>query len=155
MSKTRPILGRKEKVSFPALGFREKDAKIDTGAYTSSIHCKVIDECVVKGVLCVRFIPFYRRKNVTAREFCLPVVKKSHVKSSSGHAEERYFVELDVVIGNETITTRFSLTDRSDMKYPVLLGRKLLRKRFWVDVSRSYVFHKKMKKANIAEKSGK
>ena len=44
------IIGRLEKVSFPAFQLHNIDAKIDTGAYTSSIHCKKAKEVVVDGV---------------------------------------------------------------------------------------------------------
>ena len=35
--------------------------------------------------------------------------------------------------------TVISLTDRSDMKYPMLIGRKFLSERFLVDVSQEYL----------------
>lgn len=49
--------------------------------------------------------------------------------------EERYVITTGVLIFNKLIKTEFSLTDRSAMKYPILLGRKFLVKRFIVDVS--------------------
>lgn len=49
--------------------------------------------------------------------------------------EERYVITTDILIFNKRIKTEFSLSDRSTMKYPILLGRKLLAKRFVVDVA--------------------
>jgi len=37
------IIGRKEIVSFPMLDLIDLEAKIDTGAYTSALHCKDIE----------------------------------------------------------------------------------------------------------------
>jgi len=45
-------------------------------------------------------------------------------------------------IAGRLIKTEFSLTQRSGMRYPILLGRKLLNKNFMVDTSLKYV-HKK------------
>jgi hypothetical protein len=57
------------------------------------------------------------------------------VKSSIGIAEHRYTIKTEACIFNQTFTVEFSLTDRANMKYPILLGRKFLRNRFVVDVS--------------------
>ena len=43
------VIGRVDVVNFPKLNLNEISIKIDTGAYTSSIHCKDIEE--VDGVL--------------------------------------------------------------------------------------------------------
>ncbi len=41
---TKKILGRVDKVDFPELNLITVDVKIDTGAYTSAIHCSNIRE---------------------------------------------------------------------------------------------------------------
>ena len=42
---TKKILGRVDKIDFPKLNLFDIDVKIDTGAYTSAIHCsKIIEE---------------------------------------------------------------------------------------------------------------
>ncbi|MDQ3290925.1 MAG: RimK/LysX family protein [Bacteroidota bacterium] len=41
--------------------------------------------------------------------------------------------------------TNFSLSDRRDMKYPILIGRSVLRKHFIVDVARKNVSAKAKK----------
>ncbi len=131
------IIGRKDKVDFPELGLYEIDAKIDTGAYTSSIHCHHIHLYEKGGGEMVQFNlldpshPDYNEKL-----FQLPVYRRKTVRSSSGHAETRIFIRTSVVIFGMPIDLELSLTDRSDMKYPVLLGRKLLKGRFVVDVAR-------------------
>ena len=54
----------------------------------------------------------------------------------------RFVVELDIRLGQKLQTTEFTLTDRSNMTYPVLLGRAFLMDLYVVDVARSYT-HKR------------
>ena len=57
-----------------------------------------------------------------------------------GEVQERYVIRAVVRLFGEDFETEFSLSDRSDMRYPVLLGRSLLRQgRFVVDVMRRNV----------------
>jgi hypothetical protein len=51
-------------------------------------------------------------------------------------------VETTIVIFDEEFPIELSLSERSDMKYPVLIGRKLLNRRFVVDTSKKYLSHK-------------
>jgi hypothetical protein len=130
------VIGRKDKVDFPELVIYEIDAKIDTGAYTSSIHCHRIEVIDKDGENRVKFSllepshPFYNDK-----EFNLPVYAKKEIKNSFGQVEERYIIKTQVLLFGELFDVELSLTDRSKMEYPVLLGRQLLNSRFIVDVS--------------------
>ena len=135
--KQRLVIGRKDKVDFPKLGLSNVDAKVDTGAYTSSIHCrdlKVIDK---GGERYIRFSlinpsqPFYNK--VIKR----PIYAKGSVKNSFGQIDKRYIINTQISLFGERLDIELSLTDRSKMDYPVLLGRKVLDKRFVVDVSQS------------------
>jgi hypothetical protein len=147
------IIGRKEKIDLPEFGLVNLDAKIDTGAYTSSLHCRIKGESVINGTAYVCFIPLakkYRARH--AREIMVPITKRKVVKSSSGHAEERYFVTLQVSLAGMLIETEFSLTDRSSMKHTILLGRKFLKNRFIVDVSKQYIFYNQWKTRKLALK---
>ena len=49
--------------------------------------------------------------------------------------EKRYIIKTIVKIGPKRIKAIISLSDRAKMRYPVLIGRKLLKNRFVVDVS--------------------
>lgn len=144
------IIGRRDRADFPELGLFDIDVKVDTGAYTSSIHCHNIEVVEAAGGKRVRFNlldpdhPDYDEK-----EFVLPIARIKHVKSSSGSSEKRFFIKTQILLFNELIDLELSLTDRSDMKFPVLLGRKLLKKRFIVDVARfnlSYRHKQKLSK---------
>ena len=59
-----------------------------------------------------------------------------HVKSSNGQIEERFFIDTDIILSGENYPIRLSITDRSSMKWPVLIGRKFLKQhKFLVDVT--------------------
>ena len=123
------VIGKNASISLPQLGVYGIDAKVDTGARTSSLHCSHI---VLNATSTwVEFNPVNSQKR-----FRLPVTRVAKVKSSNGNGEARPFVMLRVIIAGSTYETEFSLTERSDMKFPILLGRKLLRGHFVVDVAR-------------------
>jgi hypothetical protein len=137
------IIGRRDRIDLPDLGYSNIKAKIDTGAFGCAIHCNHI-AIIQKGgreVLSFELLdpgyPQYRKKKCTFEDFTDKIVK-----NSSGETEHRYTIRTDAVIFGERILTEFSLTDRSEMKYPILLGRKFLRKRFLVDVRLKEVSYK-------------
>ena len=135
------IIGRLELVDFPELGLSGIDAKVDTGAYTSSLHCSsIVVEEQDDDQAWVRFKIFDPdHPNFEDMELRAPVFAQKNVKSSSGVAEHRVFIKTSIRLFSKTYKIELSLTDRSAMKYPVLLGRKILKKRFLVDVSETYL----------------
>ncbi|WP_242927824.1 ATP-dependent zinc protease family protein [Pontibacter vulgaris] len=144
------LIGRRELVAFPELGIDEIEAKVDTGAYTSAIHCSDIHEEVRADgtkVICLDLLdpshPQYNHKKLEFTEYHL-----RDIKSSFGEVQQRYVITTKIQVYDELIEAEFSLSDRSDMKYPVLIGRKLLQKRFIVDVSRKNVARKYKIKQN-------
>lgn len=52
--------------------------------------------------------------------------------------EERYVIKTIIQMGRKKIKTSISLTDRASMRYPVLVGRRLLKGKFIVDVNLIY-----------------
>lgn len=68
----------------------------------------------------------------------MPVSKIKKVKSSNGKSEDRIFVETVIELSGTKYNAELSLTDRKNMKYPMLIGRKYLQGRFLVDVSLEY-----------------
>lgn len=140
------IIGRLETIDFPEWNLFDVDAKIDTGAYTSSLHCHHIQEYEEGGKKFVKFNlldPSHETYN--DKLFKLPIHRTKVVKSSNGETEERFVVKAKVRLLDKLLRAELSLTDRSEMKYPVLVGRKLLRGRFVVDVSRKYISKKEKK----------
>lgn len=140
MSGSKKIIGRVEHVDFPEWDIFGIDAKIDTGAYTSSLHCHHIEQFGSKDKKMVRFNlldPSHEIYN--DKLFELPVYKIKSVKSSNGVSEDRIIVKTVIRLMEEALTAELSLTDRSEMKYPVLIGRKLIKNHFLVDVSQKYL----------------
>ncbi len=126
------IIGRRELVDFPELGLFGITAKIDTGAYTSALHCYDIHE--KNGVLYFKPLdPTHTEHAVIEQQFSTYFQKE--IKNSFGEIEKRYIIKTVVKFGKKRIKALISLTDRGKMRYPVLIGRKLLKNRFIVDVS--------------------
>lgn len=136
-------IGRKDKVDFPELGLYNITAKIDTGAYTSAIHCHEI-KIVRKGkkrYVSFRLLdPSHSTYNGTLLKHELLALRK--IKNSSGQVEERCIIKTVILLFGKNYDIELSLADRSRMECPVLLGRKLLRKRFVVDVGRINLSYK-------------
>ncbi|MGE0587941.1 MAG: ATP-dependent zinc protease [Cyclobacteriaceae bacterium] len=143
------ILGRSDRVDLPGLGLTDIHAKIDTGAYTSSLHCssaKVVDG-KLEFVLLDEEHPEFTGMKFTFKEFDQRVIKNSF-----GEAEMRYIIKTTVRMHNKTYRTQFSLSDRDNLKFPVLLGRRVIKKRFLIDVSKTDISFKQ-KEGNSASKN--
>ena len=119
-------------MDFPELGLYGIEAKVDTGAYTTALHC--YDIRVANNQLYFKLIspehPGNKGNEIIFKEYA-----KKGIKNSFGDVEERYIVKTKIKIGSRIIKSLISLTDRGNMRYPVLIGRKLLKNRFIVDVS--------------------
>ena len=129
------IIGSFEPVTFPdfaAIG--QVTAKIDTGAYTGALHCtKIREEETVDGKV-LHFSPFDHPEVVMSVDDYVV----SHVRSSNGGRQSRYFINTNITIHGETYPIILSLADRSEMKWSVLIGRRFLRSNgFLVDVSKA------------------
>ena len=125
------LIGRREYVDFPLLGVYNVEAKIDTGAYTSSIHCSEIYVTTENSKHILYFSVFAENQKVHRIED----FAKKKIKNSFGKQEERYVIKTLLKIGKKKIKTTVSLSDRANMRYPVLIGRKLLRGKFLIDVN--------------------
>lgn len=130
--KLKAIVGRAERMNFPDADIVGVPSKIDTGAFRSSVWASDIRE--ENGVLKFKLLgpesEYYSGKDCETTKY--EVVE---VENSFGHKEDRYSVYLRVRLGPKTVRSNFTLADRSKKTYPVLVGRKLLRGRYIVDVS--------------------
>jgi hypothetical protein len=131
---TKRVIGRTEVIDFPEWGIEQVRAKVDTGAYTSAIHCSKVRLIKIRNEERLSFyLPAHRgekRRRMMADKFTLKAIKNSF-----GVVEMRYIVQTRVTLFGKTFRAEFSLADREKMRFPVLLGRKFLRNRFIVDVS--------------------
>lgn len=126
------LIGRTDIVDFPKLALFDIDIKVDSGAYTSSIHCHHIE--LENNVLKCQFLDpkhqKFHHKTLTFNEF-----KQKKVKSSNGITENRYLIKTEILIFNEIRSIELTLTERGSMRFPVLLGRKFLSRKFVIDTS--------------------
>lgn len=139
------VVGRRELVDFPQFQLRGVEAKVDTGAYTGAIHCSNIHvETLSDGREVLRVLlldpshPNFDGRPLEFTDFSL-----RDIKSSNGDVQERYVIQTVIQLFGEDFPAEFSLSDRSDMRYPVLIGRVLLRRaQLVVDVARLHLSYK-------------
>lgn len=137
LSSDKIIIGRRELAALPDFGLEQVKVKVDSGAYTSSIH---VTSCFEKAdQLHVVFLD-NKHPGFTGQEMHFKKFRTKKVKSSNGEVQERYFVFGTMIIAGLSIQTEFSLTVRKGMRYPILLGRKILNKYFLIDTSQKYLY---------------
>jgi glutathione synthase/RimK-type ligase-like ATP-grasp enzyme len=133
------LIGRRTMVQLPELGVKQAIAKIDTGAYTSTLHAEnihteadqlgvqtlVFDVVATKGVM----TQDGKSRTIRTTDFFVQTVV-----SSNGTSQQRYSIKTRVVIDKKTILAVLTLSDRAEMGYPMLIGRRVIRSRFLVNV---------------------
>lgn len=133
------IIGRRDCADFPELHLTDLKVKVDTGAYTSSMHCHKIE--LINGELHCEFLDpsheHYKENIHTFSSF-----SKRNVKSSNGIIEVRYSIKTKITLFKKNYNIELTLTDREAMKYPVLIGRKFLSRKFMVDTSQKHISFK-------------
>lgn len=132
--KPKQIIGMTDLIDFPDLNLIDVQAKIDTGAYTSSLHCKDV-RLVKSGLRSKLSFRLIDKTGKGSQRFYTDTFSQRMIRNSFGAAELRYVIQTRVILFGRTIRAEFTLSDRERLKNPVLLGRKLLRNRFIVDVA--------------------
>jgi hypothetical protein len=136
-------IGRNDKADFPELSLSDIDVKIDSGAYTSSIHCSNIKEITLNKKALIQFTlldpdhPFYNNKEFTSKNYTSKIVK-----SSNGISETRFMIHTEIIIFNKKFPIYLTLSERKEMKFPILLGRKFLNKKFVIDTIKKNLSYK-------------
>jgi hypothetical protein len=122
-------VGRTEKVSFPELGIESTDAKVDTGAYGNALH---VDDIFIKENK-LFFV-------IDDKEYIYDKYKTIVVRNSFGKKQKRFSISTKMILGEKHYKIHISLTNRKKMKYPVLIGRRFLRKfEYMVNVKRKNI----------------
>jgi hypothetical protein len=130
------VVGWRELVSLPELGLTGIPAKIDTGARTSSLHAHVLEDFLRGGERFVRFAVDWGGE----RHFCEAVhVDVRGITSSNGDQQTRFVIKTPLMIGSIRFRAEISLADRSQMQFPMLIGRTALRRRMVVDSGHSWL----------------
>lgn len=126
------VIGAVEKIYLPPM----KSAflsRIDTGATTSSLDADSIRTFERDGKSWVAFT-ITNRESKETYEFEKPLVKKIKVKRILAD-ERRPIVEMDVKMGGESFKADFTIAERENFEYQMLIGRNILSGRAIVDVS--------------------
>lgn len=138
--RNREVIGWRERVTLPGLCETPMKAKVDTGARTSALHAfdlKVTNEDDSPWAD-FEIHPLQRSaKNGTRVR--VPIIGFRRIRSSSGHSERRPVIRVPIRIGDREFSTEITLTSRDEMGFRMLLGRSAVRRRYVVDVARSYV----------------
>jgi len=137
------LIGRREFVDFPLLELFNVEAKIDTGAYTSSIHCENISVKNISGNPALYFTVILNDEKNTKKEYVFNEFAAEKIKNSFGEMEERYIIKTLLKIGKKNIRVSISLSNRGSMRYPVLIGRKPLKGKFLIDVKQVHIGEQK------------
>ena len=125
----RKKIGRSEIISLPELKIKNISAKIDTGAYGVALH---VDD--------IRHIDDKLYFTINSEEFIYDKFKTIVVKNSFGRVQKRFSILTKIVIGDTIYKFYVSLTNRKNMRYPVLLGRRFLYKfDYLVDVKKKNI----------------
>jgi len=121
------VIGRREMVTLPELGLT-LCAKADTGARTSALHAEDIVSYEEDGQLWVSFTTRSGGIGTPGHAHRLHLHDRRRVTSSNGQAEWRFVIRTPMQLGDLAFPVELSLTDRRDMRHPMLLGRRALRR---------------------------
>ena len=128
------VIGRAEKIDLLDFNMTDVPAKVDTGADTSAIWATSIEE-KEDGLYFVLFGPGSENYTGNVQRFTKPDYSLTRVANSFGQKELRYKVKLRLRVKDRVVRATFTLSDRSEKVYPVLLGRRMLHGKFLVDVT--------------------
>ena len=139
------LIGGVEKVALLPWG-AVLPARIDTGAGFSALS---VSDLKVEGKM-VEFRLPGRYGGTTLR---LPLAGWRCIKRADTPCRRRPAVEMDLCLGKVRVRTEVNLCDRSNMEFPLLIGRKALQGNpeadFIVDVSRSHTISLDCAKGNL------
>lgn len=145
------IIGWKEWVSLPEFGGARIKAKIDTGARLSSLHVFDLEVYDQDGDEYAEFdIRPDKRGKGKALHCRAKVEGYRKVRSSNGQTEQRPVVVTRLSMFQDSWPIEVTLTNRDDMRYQMLLGRKSIRDRFYVDAKGAW--HGRSNRSAVKEK---
>jgi len=111
-------------------------AKLDTGAKTSSLNCDCMNFFERNGVEWVRFSLTNDDGAMVSLE--REIYRNSRVKRHFGENQERPVVKLGLCLGNVYQEVEVNLVDRSGLNYQMLIGRTALQGHFAIDPAATY-----------------
>tara|TARA_S200000501_G_scaffold313505_1_gene305019 strand:+ start:431 stop:895 length:465 start_codon:yes stop_codon:yes gene_type:complete len=129
-------IGWREWVYLPKYNDFAIKAKVDTGARTSAIHATHIEEYKSSGKKRVRFRLHQLSEKIDISTNLLRYLK---ITSSFGDSEIRPLIRLKIRLGDRAWFTEVTLTTRTRMTYPMLIGRNSLMKKYLIHSHKSYL----------------
>lgn len=131
---SKPVIGWIEHVKIMETGLQVK-AKIDTGADSSSVNAKLIEEYTRNGKNWLRFQIY----NNGGEKIILDkkIVRYMRLKRRKASSIRRPVVTLNLCVGQISREIEINLSDRSNFKYVMLIGRDFLRDTYLVDSSKT------------------
>lgn len=133
------VVGRNEWAWLDLLG-RHLRARIDTGALSASLSAVDLTPFERDGEDWIRFRVPDEEHPDGGEYYETRLVRHVLIRQASAEElERRPVVKLTVRVGELVDDTEFTLTNRENMSFPMLLGRSFLRDIATVDVARKYV----------------
>lgn len=133
------VIGWHECISLPELGLRDFAVKVDTGAKTTALHTDETETFSSHGEPWVRF----RAPDIpgTPGRMCeFPIFTERDITNTSGAPQTRIVIRTPMVLAGRKWRIDISLTDRGNMRFPLILGRRALRrKNIAVHAGQSYL----------------
>ena len=142
-------LGWWEWVYFPTYNDFSVIAKIDTGANLATLHARNLRIRKRDGIKYIYFdippLPGKKKNRIRKGE----LLGYKRIKSSDGLIEKRPYIKTTMILDGISKKIEITLTDRTNMEFHMLVGRKALGKRWLVDPSKSF---KSTQKKKVAKK---
>lgn len=139
-TKEKVTLGWREWASLPELNIPAIKIKIDTGAKTSALHAFDIETFLKDQKKFIRFNIHPAQNDDKHTIKCeAQLIDQRQISDSGGHKEMRYVIETKLVLGNKEWPIEVTLTNRSNMRFRMLLGRRAMVDHALVDPSASYL----------------
>ncbi|MGI9598373.1 MAG: ATP-dependent zinc protease family protein [Acidimicrobiales bacterium] len=140
ISERASMIGWREWVTLPRFCPSRIKAKVDTGAKTSSLHAHGLTIVEHGRETLARFELHPAADSTDGRTLVTaPVIDYRTVRSSNGHAETRPVIRTELALGDDRFEIDLTLTSRKSMGHRMLLGRRVLEDRYWVDPGRSFL----------------
>jgi hypothetical protein len=133
------LAGWREFVHLPELGIGPLRAKLDTGARSAALHAENMTVYVKNNQHRIRFDVPSGGGSRRVKRCDLALADPRRVKNTGGRSELRHVIETQIRLGKSVWVTHITLTDRTDMGVPMLLGRTTIKNRFLIHPGRSFM----------------
>jgi hypothetical protein len=138
-------IGCLELCNLPELGIFDLNIRVDTGAKTSSLHVDNIVQTEKSEGTFISFDIHPDIHNVDTIVKCeSPLLAVKSIKSSNGAIQNRYIIETEFQLGDDSWPIEISLTDRSNMSYLMLFGRQGMANKVLVSPNEEYLLNKQI-----------